>query len=124
MYYGEWRTIRILKYLTGHFHPLIVLVMKIMPFSLCQSVLFENIQGKISKLRGAKKVNDWIQPLLTQLHFALSKKNMRSEVRGLQKKSQEDTSNSYLTLLGLGLIKINDVSTNFNNPRPSLILNN
>ena len=29
-----------------------------------------------------------------------------------------------LTLLGLGLIKINDVSTNFNNPRPSLILNN
>ena len=29
-----------------------------------------------------------------------------------------------LTLLGLGLIKINDVSANFNNPRPSLILNN
>ena len=29
-----------------------------------------------------------------------------------------------LTLLGLGLIKINDVSVNFNNPRPSLILNN
>ena len=29
-----------------------------------------------------------------------------------------------LTLLGLGLIKINDVSSNFNNPRPSLILNN
>ena len=30
----------------------------------------------------------------------------------------------FLTLLGLGLIKINDVSTNFKNPRPSLILNN
>ena len=30
----------------------------------------------------------------------------------------------HLTLLGLGLIKINDVSANFNNPRPSLILNN
>ena len=29
-----------------------------------------------------------------------------------------------LTLLGLGLIKINDLSANFNNPRPSLILNN
>ena len=29
-----------------------------------------------------------------------------------------------LTLLGLGLMKINDVSANFNNPRPSLILNN
>ena len=29
-----------------------------------------------------------------------------------------------LTLLGLGLIKINDVSANFSNPRPSLILNN
>ena len=29
-----------------------------------------------------------------------------------------------LTLLGLGLIKINDVSANFNNRRPSLILNN
>ena len=29
-----------------------------------------------------------------------------------------------LTLLGLGLIKINDVSANFNNPRPSLILDN
>ena len=29
-----------------------------------------------------------------------------------------------LTLLGLGLIKINTVSDNFNNPRPSLILNN
>ena len=29
-----------------------------------------------------------------------------------------------LKLLGLGLIKINDVSANFNNPRPSLILNN
>ena len=29
-----------------------------------------------------------------------------------------------LTLLGLGLIKINDVSANFNNPRPSLLLNN
>ena len=29
-----------------------------------------------------------------------------------------------LTLLGLGLIKINDVSANFNKPRPSLILNN
>ena len=28
-----------------------------------------------------------------------------------------------LTLLGLGLIKINGVSANFNNPRPSLILN-
>ena len=34
-----------------------------------------------------------------------------------------DTVNS-LTLLGLGLIKINDVSANFNNPRHSLILNN
>ena len=31
---------------------------------------------------------------------------------------------SGLTLLGLGLIKINDVSANLNNPRPSLILNN
>ena len=31
---------------------------------------------------------------------------------------------SALTLLGLGLIKINDVSANFTNPRPSLILNN
>ena len=31
---------------------------------------------------------------------------------------------SFLTLLGLGLIKINEVSANFNNPRPSLILNN
>ena len=29
-----------------------------------------------------------------------------------------------LTLIGLGLIKINDVSANFNNPRPSLISNN
>ena len=29
-----------------------------------------------------------------------------------------------LTLLGLGLIKINNVSANFINPRPSLILNN
>ena len=29
-----------------------------------------------------------------------------------------------LTLLGLGLIKINNVSANFNSPRPSLILNN
>ena len=29
-----------------------------------------------------------------------------------------------LTLLGLGLIKINYVSANFINPRPSLILNN
>ena len=29
-----------------------------------------------------------------------------------------------LTLLGLGLIKINTVSANFNNPRPSLISNN
>ena len=29
-----------------------------------------------------------------------------------------------LTLLGLGLIKINDVSANFNNLRPSLISNN
>ena len=29
-----------------------------------------------------------------------------------------------LTLLGLGLIKINTVSANFNNPRPLLILNN
>ena len=28
-----------------------------------------------------------------------------------------------LTLLELGLIKINDVSANFNNPRPSFILN-
>ena len=27
----------------------------------------------------------------------------------------------FLTLLGLGLIKINEVSANFNNPRPSLI---
>jgi hypothetical protein len=27
-----------------------------------------------------------------------------------------------LTLLGLGLIKINNVSANFNNPRPSLLL--
>ena len=29
-----------------------------------------------------------------------------------------------LTLIGLGLIKINTVSANFNNTRPSLILNN
>ena len=29
-----------------------------------------------------------------------------------------------LTLLGLGLIKINTVSANFNNPRSSLIINN
>ena len=33
-------------------------------------------------------------------------------------------SEKALTLLGLGLIKINDVSANFDNPRPSLILNN
>ena len=31
---------------------------------------------------------------------------------------------SFLTLLGLGLIKINTMSANFNNPRPSLILDN
>ena len=31
---------------------------------------------------------------------------------------------SFLTLLGLGLIKIKTMSANFNNPRPSLILNN
>ena len=30
---------------------------------------------------------------------------------------------SDLTLLGLGLIKINDVSADFRKPRPSLILN-
>ena len=30
----------------------------------------------------------------------------------------------HLTLLGLGLIKINIVLANFNNPSPSLILNN
>ena len=29
----------------------------------------------------------------------------------------------YITLLGLGLIKINTVLANFNNPRPSLTLN-
>ena len=33
-------------------------------------------------------------------------------------------SNVLLTLLGLGSIKINDVSANFNDHRPSLILNN
>ena len=37
---------------------------------------------------------------------------------------QNINGSSSLTLLGLGLIKINDVSANFNNPRPSLILNN
>ena len=31
---------------------------------------------------------------------------------------------SNLTLLGLGLIKITNVSANFNNPRPSLTLDN
>ena len=31
---------------------------------------------------------------------------------------------SHLTLLGLGLIKIITVLANFNNPRPSLTLNN
>ena len=37
----------------------------------------------------------------------------------------DDVTNfQLLTLLGLGLIKISDVSGNFNNPRPSLILNN
>ena len=44
-----------------------------------------------------------------------------------QKESVEGGSGTYvtdLTLLGLGLIKINTVSANFNNPRPSLILNN
>ena len=35
-----------------------------------------------------------------------------------------DKNDWNLTLLGLGLIKINDVSANSNNPRPSLILNN
>ena len=45
-------------------------------------------------------------------------------------KSRQDSISSafykglFLTLLGLGLIKINDLSANFNNPRPSLILNN
>ena len=29
-----------------------------------------------------------------------------------------------LALIGLGLIKINTVSANFNNPKPLLILNN
>ena len=33
-------------------------------------------------------------------------------------------SGESLTLLGLGLTKINTVLANFNNPRPSLILNN
>ena len=40
------------------------------------------------------------------------------------KKLNQSPAVAVLTLLGLGLIKINDVSANFNNPRPSLILNN
>ena len=36
----------------------------------------------------------------------------------------ERNNNFLLTLLGLGLIKINTVLANINNPRPSLILNN
>ena len=36
----------------------------------------------------------------------------------------DQLSSVVLTLLGLGLININDVSANFNNSRPSLILNN
>ena len=39
-------------------------------------------------------------------------------------KGYVSSSLTSLTLLGLGLIKINDVSADFNNPRPSLILNN
>ena len=35
-----------------------------------------------------------------------------------------DPTGYSLTLLGLGLIKINTVLANFNNPRPSLTLKN
>ena len=44
------------------------------------------------------------------------------------KKLDDMTIHAFLkvifTLLGLGIIKINELSANFNNPRPSLILNN
>ena len=45
----------------------------------------------------------------------------------LKEKYEENTNIGFftgLTLLGLGLIKINELSANFNIPRPSLILNN
>jgi hypothetical protein len=47
-----------------------------------------------------------------------------SECRVLPKETTSQKHFLDLTLLGLGLIKINTVSANFTNPRPSLILNN
>ena len=45
-----------------------------------------------------------------------------------QKRQTEECTHAspftFLTLLGLGLIKINTALANFNNPRPSLTLNN
>ena len=61
------------------------------------------------------KINRWV--LTGQNHY------MKESRGGVVCSSDTETVTS-LTLLGLGLIKINDVSANFNNPRPSLILNN
>ena len=65
--------------------------------------------------------------VFSQLSISLEK-NRIEDFKVQTNASLEKIENMYcfltLTLLGLGLIKINTVSANFNNPRPSLILTN
>ena len=62
-------------------------------------------------------------PLLFIIHFGFIASHLQS-VKIFSEGAQDFSPILYLTLLWLGLIKINDVSANFNIPRPSLILNN
>ena len=65
--------------------------------------------------------------VFSQLSISLEK-NRIEDFKVQTNASKEKNENMYyfltLTLLGLGLTKINTVSANFNNPKPTLILTN
>ena len=71
-------------------------------------------------------MNKNVSQVFLKFEAPKKKKNKKSSNQNVKAKlfSKATFFVIILTLLGLGLIKINDVSANFNNPRPSLILNN
>ena len=61
--------------------------------------------------------------LLSVTYFNVFSQDYRNRYRIIDVENKE--THCFLNKkVGLGLIKVNDVSANFNNPRPSLILNN
>ena len=84
-------------------------------------MVFQSIYAKREKIAKAKQIRQIVMSKTTR---TCDPRRNKSSLIPLGQQFDKFSKIVYLTLLGLGLIKIITVSANFNNPRPLLILNN